>query len=68
MDADAELDAALGRKAGVPLDHAVLHLDRAAYGVNYAAKLNQDAVAGSLDHAPVMYGDGGIDQVASERA
>ena len=40
MDADAELDAALGRKAGVALDHAVLHLDGAAHGVDHAAELN----------------------------
>ena len=30
MNADAELDAALGRQAGVALDHAVLHFDRAS--------------------------------------
>ena len=40
MDADAELDAALGRKAGVALDHAVLHFDGAAHGVDHAAELN----------------------------
>ena len=28
MNADAKLDAALGRQSGVALDHAVLHLDR----------------------------------------
>ena len=66
MDADAKLDAALGRKAGVALDHAILHLDGAPHGVNYAAKLDEDAVSRPLDHAPVMHGYGGIDQVASE--
>ena len=37
MDADAELDAALGRKTSVALDHAVLHLDGAAHGIDHAA-------------------------------
>ena len=67
MNADAELDAALGRQAGVALDHAVLHLDGAAHGVDHAAELDEDAVAGALDHAAVMHGDGRIDQVAPQR-
>ena len=33
MNAHSELDAALRRQAGVALDHAVLHLDRAAHRV-----------------------------------
>ena len=41
MNADAELDAALGRHAGVALDHAVLHLDGAAHGVDHAAELDR---------------------------
>ena len=68
MDADAELDAALGRKAGVPLDHAVLHLDGAANGIDHASELYEDAVAGSLDDTAVMQGDGRVDQIAAERA
>ena len=59
MNADAELDAALGRHAGVALDEAVLHLDGAAHGVDHAAELDEAAVAGALDDAPVMRGDGG---------
>ena len=58
MDADAELDAALRRQAGIAFDHAVLHLDRAAHGVDHAAELDEAAVAGALDDAPVMHGDG----------
>ena len=64
MDADAELDTPLGRQPGVALDHAVLHLDGAAHGVDHAAKLDERAVAGALDDAAVMRGDGGIDQIA----
>ena len=60
-------DAALGRKTGVPLNHPVLYFDGATNGVNHAAKLDEDAVTRPLDHAPVMYSDGRIDQIASER-
>ena len=68
MNADAEFDASLGRQAGVALDHAGLHLDRAAHRVDHAAKLDEAAVAGALDDAPVMRGDGRIDQIAAQRA
>ena len=64
MDADAELYAALGRHAGVALDHAVLHLDCAAHSVDHAAKLNEAAVPGALDDAAMMRRDRGVDQVA----
>ena len=67
MNADAKLDAALRRQAGVAFDHAVLHFDRAAHGVDHAAELDEAAVAGSLDDAAVMQGDGRIDQVAAQR-
>ena len=59
MNADAELDAPVGRHASIAFDHAVLHLDRAAHGVDHAAELDERAVAGALDDAPVMRGDGG---------
>ena len=39
MDADAKLDAAFGRQAGVALNHAVLHFDAAAHGIHDAAEL-----------------------------
>src|SRR5271166_311046 len=66
MDADAELYATLGRQARIALDHAVLHLDRAAHGVDYAAELEKNAVSGLLDDAPAMRVDGGIDQIAAQ--
>ena len=67
MDTDAELNATLGRKAGVTLDHTVLHLDGAAHSVDHAAELNENSVAGALHYAPVMYGNGRVDQIAPER-
>jgi hypothetical protein len=51
MDADAVFDASLGRQAGVALDHAVLHFDRATHRVDHAAKLDDDPVASPFDDA-----------------
>ena len=62
-----ELDATLGRKPGVALDHPVLHLDGAAHGVNHAAELDEDSVPRPLHYAPVMQGDGRVDQIAAQR-
>ena len=67
MNADAKLDALLGRHARVALDHGGLNFDRAAHSVDYAAELDDRAVASALDHASVVYGDDGVDQVAAER-
>ena len=63
MNADPEDDTAILGLAGVALDHAVLHLDGAAHGVDHAAKLDETAVAGALDDAPMMRGDRGVDQI-----
>ena len=68
MNADAKFDTALRRKTGIALDHAALHFDGAAHGVDDAAKLDDGSIARALDHAPVMHGDGRIDHVAPERA
>src|SRR5262245_40840762 len=68
MDADAKLDATLGRKAGVALDQPILHLDSVAHRVDHAAKLNDAAITGVLHHAPVMHCDAWIDQIAAQRA
>ena len=67
MDADAELDAALGRKAGVALDHAVLHLDGAAHSVDHAAEFNDSSIAGALDHTAIVDGDYRVNQIATKR-
>ncbi len=65
MNAHAKCEAAFWRQASIALDRAVLHLDRTAHRVDRAAKLDEAAVAGSLDDAPMMRGDGGIDRVAA---
>ena len=66
MNSDAELDAAVGRKARIALDEAVLHLDAAAHRVDHAAELDEAAVPGALHHATTMRGDCWIDQIAPQ--
>jgi hypothetical protein len=58
----------MARQARVALDHAVLHLDGAAHGIDYAAELDEAPVAGALHCAAMMRGDGGIDQIAPQPA
>src|SRR5271156_5656333 len=53
MNADAKLDAPIGRHPGVALDHRALHLDGAAHGVDHAAELDQRSIAGALDTRPL---------------
>ena len=66
MNADAELNAALFRDAGVALDHAGLHLDRASHSVDDTAEFDNRSVAGTFDDTPAMRGDGGVDQIAAQ--
>jgi hypothetical protein len=66
MDADAELDTSLSRHVGVVLDHAALHFDGAADGVDHAAKFGEEPIPGALDHAPFVNGDGRVDQIAAQ--
>src|SRR6516162_3022924 len=54
VDAHAELNAAFGRHIGVALGHPLLHFDRAAYRVDDAGELDQQAVAGGLDDATAV--------------
>ena len=61
MNAGAELNALLRRHSCVTLDHAALHLDGAAHGIDHAAELDENAVARALHDAAMVDGDGGID-------
>ena len=67
MDADPKFDALVGRDPSVALDHAVLDFNGAVHCVDDTAELDDAAVAGALDDAAVMHGDGRVDQVAAER-
>ena len=61
MDTDAELNLTVLSDAGVALDHAVLHFNRATDRIDDAAKLDEVAVAGALNDAPMMRVNGRID-------
>src|SRR5262245_64043201 len=66
MNSDPELYASILRHAGIALNHTVLNLDSAARSVYHATKLDQRPVPYALDHAPIVHGDGRIDQVAAQ--
>src|SRR5919112_553954 len=66
MNPYPKLDTAVLWQAGVTLDHAVLHFDRATHGVHHAAELDEGAVTGSLYDPPLIGGDGGIDEIAAQ--
>jgi hypothetical protein len=67
MNADAKFDAPVLRHARVALDHGVLHFDRAAHGVDHAAKLDDRPIAGAFHHPAVVDSDGRIDEIAAQR-
>ena len=48
---------------GVAVRHAALEFRRAGNGVGDALELDQHAVAGGLDDAALVLGDGRIDQL-----
>jgi hypothetical protein len=67
IDADAQLDAALRRDAGVSLEHRLLHRDRAAHRIDDAGKFHQHAVAGGLDDPATVLGYLRIEELAAQR-
>src|SRR5271166_5562270 len=66
MNADTELDATVGRDAGVAFDHSILHFDSAPNRIDHAAKFDQRPIAGALEHTSVVHADGGINEIASQ--
>ena len=60
MNADAKFDALFEHDARVALNHGVLHFECAAHCVDYAAELDDAAVAGALDDAAMVHRDCGI--------
>ena len=68
MNADAKFDPFFRRHPGVALDEAILHFDGAARCVDHAAEFDDRAVASALDDAPVVGGDGGVNEIAPQRA
>jgi hypothetical protein len=67
IDADAQFDAVVRPDTRVPLGHRQLHFDRAAHRVDDAGKFHQQAVAGGLYDAAVVFGDLQIKEIAAQR-
>src|ERR1700722_1400947 len=67
MNTDAEVYALVRRDARVALDHGALDFDRAAHRIDHATELDDQAVAGALDEAAVVDGDGGVNQIAAQQ-
>ena len=67
MDADPKFDALVGRDLSVALDHRPLDFNGAVHRVDDTPELDNCAIAGALDDAPVVHGDGRVDQVAAQR-
>src|SRR5262245_18757253 len=66
MNADAKFDASRLWQADIALQHAVLHLDRTANGVQRTAELDEGAVSSALDDPSSMHRDRRVDQVAAQ--
>ncbi len=56
------LDVPVFRHSGIALGHPELNLHRAARSIEHAVELDQEAVAHGLENAPVVSGDGGIEE------
>ena len=67
VDSHAKLDATFRGKACVAFGHRVLQLEGAAHRVNDTAELHDAPIPSALHDAPVMDGDGGINEIAAKR-
>ena len=63
IDADAELNPPRRRNVGIAPRHPALDLGRAQHRISDALELDQHAIAGCLDDAAAVLGDGGIDEL-----
>jgi hypothetical protein len=63
-----ELDAAVGNGLALRSIKFRLYLDRVAHGIDRVAEFDENAVVRALDDAPMMRGNGGVDQIAAEAA
>jgi hypothetical protein len=61
VDADAKFDPLGLRHIDIPFGHAALDFVGTSHGVDHAGELNESAVPGILDDAPMMFSDFGIE-------
>src|SRR5438270_766792 len=66
IDPDAEFDAPVFRRGGIPRPHPALHGNGAGDRLDDARKFDQEAVAGRLDDAALVLGDQRVDQLAAQ--
>jgi hypothetical protein len=66
MNAETKLNAFVGRDLGIALDHRPLNFNGAVHCVDDTPELDNCAIAGAFDDAPMVDGDGRIDQVAAK--
>ena len=67
IDPDAPIDAGIRRIAGATLGHPALPLDRASHRIDDAEEFDEQPVAGGVDGAAVVLGDGRVDQPGARR-
>jgi hypothetical protein len=67
IDTDAEVDLLVRRYIGIACRHRTLNVDGATNRVNATSKLYQSTVARGLHRAPAVFGDLGIDELATAR-
>ena len=67
MDADAQLDAVIGRSVDAPAANFPLDLDSAAECIDDAGKFDEESVAGRLDQPAAMCGDRPVDHTGPDR-
>ena len=68
IDADAEFNAPVLGRAPVVRGHGALNFHRAAQGFDDAWELDQNAVAGGIGDAAIMFGNLGIDEFGAVAA
>jgi hypothetical protein len=66
VDADPKSNTLMMRDVNILPSHALLNFNGTSRGIHRARELDQHAVAGGLDDASAMRGDGGINQRLSE--
>jgi hypothetical protein len=67
IDTHAELNPVIRRQVPILLPHLVLHIDRAAHGIDHAVERQEQPVAGGFNDAAPVFLDLGIGQLMSDR-
>jgi len=63
IDADAQLDAVVGRYPGIAPGHLALRFDGGAQCIHNTGELDEQPVAGGLDNAAMVFGNFRIEKL-----